>query len=620
VLAQRYSLYLKGDLLDLLRIMSINIIVERKYANGIKYYTDGDGNPIDYEEKYDPEVQYYIDTTAEERAEAEVRRLETQAYMRDYYSKRQQMFVVKNPPMTTYVSWQAPAPFPRGEGSCNQPALQAPLLKKEGCYTPSPLRGTPPTLGGEFARQPLWGSYWAERELCVVAGDTGVGKTLLALQVAKALAGGRVLGVEDNIGRPRKVLYLDFELDAEALYERFGVDDTLEHLYWAGYNKSGKRPSHLEDAGAWMLTTLKDCITEYSIDAIIIDQPDRLRLTPQKWDELLMRLKDITRIDKVAIMLIVNTKPRNFNRPLELSHIYNHRTLSFDADSIVAIGADYKHGAQRYIKPLKNKNRALWRNGDLEGFWIVEPGMDSPLEGEEDYTPSALCATPPTLGGEFDGDLNRTPPSAERGHPQTSLPPSGYSLQRETANSHPSLNPSPKVEGLERFILQIFLTAACPEEDYLRPSKTRLREQKMIAAESMRKDEMPIDDIAIELGVPEGTVKRWVAGIRGARGYKKTSLPPSGDSLTEGDRPRTAHDDRDISEGEELRNPSPSHSEGTPTDAAVSTNSFKKGDLLPRVLPVDWEYSVNNPDSPNYDPFAYNPYLIENEQREMGIR
>ncbi|UPT68604.1 MAG: hypothetical protein M0D57_08275 [Sphingobacteriales bacterium JAD_PAG50586_3] len=73
----------------------------------------------------------------------------------------------------------------------------------------------------------------------------------------------------------------------------------------------------------------------------------------------------------IAVMLIVNTKPRNYNRPMELAHIYNHRDMSFAADSIIGIGADYKNGALRFIKVFKNKNRPVWRNEGLEGFWWI---------------------------------------------------------------------------------------------------------------------------------------------------------------------------------------------------------------------------------------------------------
>ncbi|UPT68603.1 MAG: AAA family ATPase [Sphingobacteriales bacterium JAD_PAG50586_3] len=136
----------------------------------------------------------------------------------------------------------------------------------------------------------MWGNYWSERELCIVAGDTGVGKTVLALHIAKALAGGCVVGVEDNVGRPRKVLYVDFELDREGFYLRYGNDDTLEHLYWAGYNQSGSMPGHVDNACEWMLDSIKAYIKEYGIEAVIIDQPDRLRLSPKQWQDFCLLL------------------------------------------------------------------------------------------------------------------------------------------------------------------------------------------------------------------------------------------------------------------------------------------------------------------------------------------
>lgn len=501
--------------------MSINYIVEHKYANGLTYYTDREGNPIDYEKNYTYEEQYYIDTTPEERAADNAAREAGRAKISKYKAERGKMFL-----RNEVESLEIPA-----------------------------FAGT---------RQTLWGQYWAERELCVVAGDTGVGKTTLGLTIAQHLAGGRVLGVEDNVGRPRTVLYIDFELDTDDFYARYGHTHTLEHLHWAGYNKLGYRPGHLESAAHWFLDTLDNYLAEHPINAIIVDQPDRLHLTQQQWDFLLRKLKELTRTKNIGIMLIVNTKPRNYSRPLELTHIYNHRRLSFDADSIIAIGADYKNAGLRYIKPLKIKNRPLWRNRELEGFIIDGEEQTLPPPDKSGYSTDATVSNV-SLN---EGDLKRTPhtttPTMNVGVELT-LPERGVNSQ---------------------FILQIFLTAPCPEEDYLKPDKSKLREQKMIAAESMRKDGMFIDNIAIELNVPEGTVKRWVAGIK--------ALSNEGHGAS-----------------------SPLHTYKTPPPYG---HPLLEGDfMMPKVLPPDWEHSVNNPDSPNYDPFAYNPYLIENEQRELGM-
>lgn len=450
--------------------MSINIIHQKKYANGLTYYTDADGNVIDYEPKYSPIEQYYIDEPYEKWKADDLQYEENKKRYREEKERNANMFLLQN-----------------------HETLEIPAFAG--------------MTSGDFVRQPLWGQYWAENELCLLAGDTGSGKTLLALQVAKALAGGCVMGVPDNVGKPRKVLYVDFELDKQGFYKRFTPDDTLEHLYWAGYNQNGVMPLKHDDAIGWMLDNIDTYLDQTGAEVLIIDQPDRLHITSQQWLTLLNKIKKLMRVYGIAVMLVVGTKPRNYARPMELCHIYNHRILCNAADCIVGIGVNYNDWFSRYIKPFKTKNRPINFSDKLEGFII----------------------------------------------------------------------------DLEDEILQIFLTAPQDEEDFLKPSKTKLREQKMLAAESMRRDGLYTDHIADELGVPETIIKRWVRGIKV--------------------KPKSRGEGRVASFSSYAK--------------SVNENVFLY-DKPDELTDEEWEVCVNNPQSANYDEFAYNPYLLDREQREIG--
>jgi len=68
-------------------------------------------------------------------------------------------------------------------------------------------------------REPLLGEWFAERDLCMVYGQTGRGKSLVCLSKALAIAGsGAVFGWEAPVAR--KVLYIDAEMDVLDLQER----------------------------------------------------------------------------------------------------------------------------------------------------------------------------------------------------------------------------------------------------------------------------------------------------------------------------------------------------------------------------------------------------------------
>lgn len=71
------------------------------------------------------------------------------------------------------------------------------------------------------ARKVLLGDWFRERELCMIYGQTGRGKSLVAMTIALAIAGGG--GAFEWEGhKPRSVLYLDAEMDVGDLKERCG--------------------------------------------------------------------------------------------------------------------------------------------------------------------------------------------------------------------------------------------------------------------------------------------------------------------------------------------------------------------------------------------------------------
>ena len=58
----------------------------------------------------------------------------------------------------------------------------------------------------------LFGEFWLEGELGVMFADTGKGKSILAVQMAEAIARGTGFETLKTTAQAQTVLYLDFEL------------------------------------------------------------------------------------------------------------------------------------------------------------------------------------------------------------------------------------------------------------------------------------------------------------------------------------------------------------------------------------------------------------------------
>lgn len=75
--------------------------------------------------------------------------------------------------------------------------------------------------GGDGRATMLFGELWMSGELCVMFGEAGVGKSVLAVQIADAIARGRALPPFGMDARAQKVIYVDLEKTASQFSQRY---------------------------------------------------------------------------------------------------------------------------------------------------------------------------------------------------------------------------------------------------------------------------------------------------------------------------------------------------------------------------------------------------------------
>jgi hypothetical protein len=376
--------------------MPINIRFERKDKDGNIYYEDRDGNRI-------PEP------TAEEIAEQEAIREEliAESNRRFFeFQRKQSPFLLKS------------------LGSLKKPRERK-ALWTANFTSPDALRHAQCDVGAGSGL-PERTVFWAERELCILAGDGGVGKSFVALQVARQLTlpmqnseckispspnpspereGLNSFPVTDEIpklvwddgdvwgdktppsdaprqpppqeGDFKKVLYVDWELTEEEFVARWGSDEVPENFFWMGFHTEGVMPQYIPDKIDWLLQNFATTVHDTGANVLIIDQPDRLHLSPQKWNEFLMKLKAMMRKHDLSVMLVLSNKVRHLGRPCGLNNIPKGNILIPVADSVVMMAQNQRRTCERYFKVLKNRNRASAEN--LEFVDIIE------LEEQDGY-------------------------------------------------------------------------------------------------------------------------------------------------------------------------------------------------------------------------------------------
>lgn len=315
-----------------------------------------------------------------------------------------------------------------------------------GIHYPYVNPNTPPLLqrlslpdllrNADEERPPLWGNYWQQGQLCMLAGDMGSGKSTLALQLGKALAMGNSLLGKANGCQTQKVLFIGFELSGPDLLLRYGKPVISDNFFYVNLNADAFATQRAT-LGERMVTALDDMITETGATVVIIDQPDRMHLSPAMWNYFMLKLNALKVQKGLSILITLNNKPRNLSKAPTVGNIYKSNLLAPHADSIVAIANHARKENRNYIKLLKNSNQPFAQNALMEVFEMV--------------------------------------------------------LQ----NTQILLQP----RGTEH------------EEKVLHPTAAERKNTLMITAENMRRRGYTFREIAVELEMPERTVRSWVSCI-----------------------------------------------------------------------------------------------------------
>lgn len=240
----------------------------------------------------------------------------------------------------------------------------------------------------------LCGEFWHEGELAILFADTGMGKSVLAVQIADALSSGddshdSVLGIE---GGGRKVLYLDFELTDKQFELRYcGENDEgeLEHFemsdnfYRGVIDPCAEIPDGMTFTG-YLMKEIERCLDETQAEVLIVDNISFLRGSQGGTREAAELMRDLRRLIErrsLSILALAHTPKRQTRRPVTLNDLQGSKALSNFADSIFAIGESCLGPDIRYIKQLKARSREIvYDGGYVPGYSVNKQGSWLMLE------------------------------------------------------------------------------------------------------------------------------------------------------------------------------------------------------------------------------------------------
>lgn len=208
----------------------------------------------------------------------------------------------------------------------------------------------------------LFGNIWHEGEVGILFSNTGIGKSILTVQLADGISNGQpTLGLNS---KKRIVIYFDFELSTKAFQLRYSTNNSTLHKFSNEFIRVEiDRNENLENGEKsfeeLIIEAIKEKVKSNNADVIIIDNITFISASNEKSHEAMALMKVVlalSRKDKLSILLIAHTPKRDIYTPLQLEDLAGSKALSNFVDVCFCIGESVKGNDIRYIKQLKNRN------------------------------------------------------------------------------------------------------------------------------------------------------------------------------------------------------------------------------------------------------------------------
>lgn len=229
----------------------------------------------------------------------------------------------------------------------------------------------PKSRGGRQHSSHLFGDVWRQGEVAMLIGEPGVGKSLLATQIAEVAARGWARSINGvPASRPQHVIYFDLGRTREQFDRLYSTEPLPTTGFIESYRFSPRLDTARMDNFAevpavfrgrpdrYIRHWLCEVIAELRSGVVIIDSITSVAIG-STIERVMRSIRGAAEASGTSVLVTAPAKPKRRPSPVTLADAPGGGALIEMADSIFALGRSVLHADIRYVKDLKSRTRPL---------------------------------------------------------------------------------------------------------------------------------------------------------------------------------------------------------------------------------------------------------------------
>ncbi|RXK89055.1 AAA family ATPase [Chlorobaculum sp. 24CR] len=205
----------------------------------------------------------------------------------------------------------------------------------------------------------LFSECWFEYEVCFLFADTGLGKSILAVQIADGITTGKPMPGFKMQAKPQPVGIFDFELSGKQTQNRYSDNYEENHKFSERLYRLHVDRDKIDSDGTVednLKADIETFIQETGVRVLIIDNLTWIKTETEKAKDalpLMKYLKGLQRAYGLSILLLAHTPKIAESTPISVNDMAGSKHLMNFVDSAFAIGRSHKDASLRYLKQVK---------------------------------------------------------------------------------------------------------------------------------------------------------------------------------------------------------------------------------------------------------------------------